>query len=162
MCSSDLIWAVSLIKKIRSNSSNPDLGDLSYRQYFKPKINLFATGLKDLIFIEGLNYIAVVTNKQEFLNPITETPITAEIKTSELDQFLVNPLVSPDWPSHTQSCERAIRRVTEASKLVSTEKARDGIVLGQTLASKLMPSSETKSDFVSFVTAKAELKKFGT
>ena len=46
--------------------------------------------------------------------------------------------------------------------MVSTEKKRDGIILAQTLASKFMPSSETKSDFVSFVSAKDEVKKFGS
>ena len=53
-----------------------------------------------------------------------------------------------NFPNHTQSVERLIKRVTEAGQHVATEDRRDGVVLAQLEACRMLPVYETKKDLV--------------
>ena len=46
---------------------------------------------------------------------LNEPPLTCSLTTMEVRHFLDSPMAVPAWPSHTQSVERLVKRVTEAS-----------------------------------------------
>ena len=83
---------------------------------------------------------------------MSEPLLTCSIPTSELINLVETPMTDvPDFPCHTQSVERAIRRVSEASVLANTAERRDGIILSQIEACKMLPKNNTKKDFENLV-----------
>ena len=54
----------------------------------------------------------------------------------------------PDFPSHTISVERAVKRVSKAGKHVTSEDRRDGVILSQIEACRLLPNFESKQDLM--------------
>ena len=63
----------------------------------------------------------------------------------------------PAWPSNTTAVERAIRCVKEAGKHVRGADARDGRVLNQMEARRLVPKKHSKCDFAPLATAKLNI-----
>ena len=57
----------------------------------------------------------------------------------------------PDFPSHTISVERAVKRVSKAGKHVTSEDRRDGVILSQIEACRLLPKFESKQDLMNLV-----------
>ena len=57
----------------------------------------------------------------------------------------------PDFPSHTISVERAVKRVNKAGKHVTSEDRRDGVILSQIEACRLLPKFESKQDLMNLV-----------
>ena len=75
--------------------------------------------------------------------------MTCKIPTNDLWSFLDKEMEFPaNFPNHTQSVERVIKRVTEAGQHVATEDRRYGVVLAQLEACRMLPVYETKKDLV--------------
>ena len=58
----------------------------------------------------------------------TESIVTASTPTTELDKFVILPLSIPKIPCHTQSCERAVKKVTRAAASIFGAERRDGFI----------------------------------
>lgn len=105
-------------------------------RYFKvPKLNFQATDYIDLI-----NWTETT---------ITEPPLTKHLKNEELE-FLVKekiPLEIPRFPCHTQSVERCVKLITEASLKVFGEDSRDGYIRSKLQAREHLPSFENKGQY---------------
>ena len=80
-----------------------------------------------------------------------EPSITASIPTSELPTFLSAPLKIPKIPSHTRSCERAVKEVTSASAHIFGAERQDGFIRAKMQSRELMPSMETKANLASLI-----------
>ena len=119
------------IKKARATDKGKTV-----RTFRIPKLNFDATSYIDMI------------NWQE--ENITEPPLTRGIPDEELD-FLIESKGQrefPIFPCHTQAVERCVKLVTEASSLVCSSDARDGLILSRIESRQKMPSFETKRQFV--------------
>jgi hypothetical protein len=57
-------------------------------------------------------------------------------------------LVVPKYSVHTQSCERAVKSVTEAAVSVCGWAKRDGFIRAQLRNREVMPSLKSKKEFV--------------
>ena len=55
----------------------------------------------------------------------------------------------PDYPNHTQSVERCVKIVTDTSKAVYGQEARDGYIRAILVSRSKMPRFDTKRHFVS-------------
>ena len=69
---------------------------------------------------------------------------TTSIPSNQLSQFFDTPLNFPKIPSHTQSCERAVKEVTAASANVFGAERRDGFIRARMHSRQLMSTMETK------------------
>lgn len=82
---------------------------------------------------------------------ITEPPILRHLSDDELQSLAESPdLVEkwcPKYPCHTQSVERTVKLVTEASAKVYDYKNRDGYIRNTLKSRKIMPAFESKKDF---------------
>jgi len=74
--------------------------------------------------------------------PIPDEDIENNIKTSALFEKAF------EYPCHTQSVERMIRLVSEASGKVFGQDARDGYVKAKLDSRTQLPEFETKSQYV--------------
>ena len=110
---SDREFAIQKVLAIRKDSEK---GTLCTRDYTVPKsVNLNANGLKDLIAWDQ--------------DPITEPVFTALLSNDELRALSETPLCAPGYSCHTQSCERAVQGVAEASKRICGWERRHRLVL---------------------------------
>ena len=62
---------------------------------------------------------------------ITEPIFTAKMCLAQLEELKLTPLVLPKYSVHTQSCERAVKSVTEAATSVCAWANRDGFIRAQ-------------------------------
>ena len=123
------------VEKILSLRNGQEFGDKSVRPFSAPKLNWNATSLRDI---------------QDW-SDLTEPIITTTIPTSNLRQVFADPLRLPKFPSHTQSCERAVREVADASLSVFGAERRDGYIRARVKSREAMPSMEKKSDFLAMI-----------
>ena len=128
---------VNAVLKIRGDG-DPELqrGDSSVRTRKTPDINLQSASLSELL------------NCQEDHH---EPPLTCNMTTSEVKKFISTPKVVPNWPCHTQSIERVVKMVTEASGRFFTEKKRDGGIRAQEFSRRHMAKNETKRDLLNLI-----------
>ena len=82
---------------------------------------------------------------------VSEPVLTCNLTRAELRELVNKPMEVPFFPSNTQSVERGIRRVSEASQKSQSPEKREGIILSQMEACKILPVSNTKKDFVELV-----------
>jgi len=113
-------------------------GDSSVRTRRTPDINCDTSSTGDLIsWSEG----------------VSEPPLTCSLHTSEVNNLINIPMKVPNWPCHTQSIERVVKMVLEASaKYFSQEKRDGGIRAHET--SRLMSINESKQDLCNLTTFK--------
>ena len=104
----------------RIGDDNVQMGNASVRPRTIPKINADAKSLIDLI---------------DWCSGITEPPLSCSLTTAQVKQFVDTPMIVEDWPSHTQSVERCIKMVTEASGHVYSQDRREGYIRSQILSS---------------------------
>ena len=136
-----------VFQKNRELQGSPDIGNVAPEKRVNPKLNFFA---------EPLTLRTVINWDRVFREP----PLTCEIPSKDLHDFLDQRMAIPDFPSHTVSVERAVKRVTEAGKRHTTEDKRDGRILSQMEACRLLPKLESKQDLAELVQyAKAYKKK---
>ena len=119
------------IRKSRSNTLNKTV-----RKFQVPKLNFDAVSYTDLIDWQTVN--------------VTEPPLTKNLSNEKLDELIVTgdifPL--PKYPNHTQSVERCIKLVTEASSLVTGTQRSDGLIRSSIISRKNFPRIESKADLM--------------
>ena len=125
---SDREFAIKKILAVRKTSE----GDtLCVRDYAVPKaVNINATSCQDLLDWSEVQ--------------ITEPVFTANLSDAELESLKERPLCVPQYSIHTQSCERAVKGVTEAAKEVCGWEKRHRLVLARMMHRKKMPVMKTK------------------
>ena len=125
---SDRRFAVEKLTALRDGNN---LGDKSVRPFEPPKLNWNAKSIPEI---------------QDWENA-TEPIITASIPTCDLAKFITSPMKLPKIPSHTQSCERAVKEVTHASACVFGAERRDGFIRAKLQSRAVVPRMERKKDF---------------
>ena len=78
---------------------------------------------------------------------VTEPPVTKRMSIEQIEQFRTKPL-RLGHPCHSQSVERHVKLVSEASQTVAGFEKRDGLIRMKIKSRKLMPIFDTKKDFV--------------
>ena len=123
------------IDKIVSLRDDQEFGNNSVRPFSAPKLNWNAQSIRDI---------------HDWADT-TEPLITTSIPTPELDKFIETPLRIPKYPSHTQSCERAVKEVTRASAHVFGAERRDGFIRATMKCREIIPVMEKKADFEALI-----------
>ena len=136
----DRRFAIKTIIRNRERDGHNDIGDLSPMstpRRVNPKLNFDA---RPLTLRNVIDWDVRI---------FREPPLTCNISSQDLWSFLDTKMEFPaNFPNHTQSVERIIKRVTQAGKHVATEDRRDGLVLAQLEACRMLPVYETKKDLV--------------
>ena len=128
----DRKFAVDVIQQLRGTNT---IGSQSVRIYTVPQsINLEATSIASLI--------------DWTTETVTEPVFTASIPTEALAALLDAPLPPPPYAVHTQSCERAVKAVTEAAKSVYGWEQRHGFVKVRTKHRQKVKRLRTKKEFM--------------
>ena len=80
------------------------------------------------------------------VNGVCESPITLDISDDELQNSLLTgeKINLPDFPSHSQGVERAVKLVTEASQSMYGFEARHQSILAKVLCQELRPAFSSK------------------
>ena len=115
------------IMKARSSENTP------LRQFIVPPVNFGATDYFDLICWFDASTV------------ITSPPILRDVTTDHIAQQLAS---LPYFRCHTQSVERMLRVITEASAQVVGQNARDGVIRYRLEARSQRPKFNTKRDYV--------------
>ena len=126
----DRSFAVDKILQIRGKE---EFGNTNVRPRVLPKLNLDATNLKNLIHWE---------------KSIHEPIFTCLLTKEEVKSFLCQPFKPPNFSSHTQSTERAVKLVTEASANVCGQQARDGYIKALLHHRQKLPNFISKKDML--------------
>ena len=130
-----------------------NIRELGLRRILKARSNVLTSSNVIRIFqvppfnFQATNYIDLI-DWQEC--DITEPPLIFKYSDEELRTFVAQKEV-PEFerfPCHTQSVERGVKLVTEASAAVCGTDARDGFIRARIDSRKDMPYFNTKSDFV--------------
>lgn len=135
LCSEDhkeRVEGVERILAIRGERDpNIQVGDASVRIRRTPDINRDACRIGDLI---------------SWSDGVSEPPLTCSLSTSEVKNFINAPMEVPNWPCHTQSIERVVKMVTEASARYYSQEKRDGGIRAQETSRRLMSKNDSKQD----------------
>ena len=133
-------FAIKKIIEIKGNGvEEVQLGDMSLRPRLRPltpEINPESENLIDLI---------------DWCSGATEPPPTCSLTTAQVKQFVDTPMSAPDCPSHTQSIERCVQMVTEASGHVYSQDRREGYIRSQIVSRKPMIKNRSKKDMHNLV-----------
>ena len=73
------------------------------------------------------------------------------------ENFINTPMEVLNWPCRTQSIERVVKMVTEASAKYFSQDKRDGGIRTQEISRRLMSKNESKQDLCNL----AKFKKSG-
>jgi hypothetical protein len=126
--------AVEIILKLREKyHEQSNTGGYSHRHRRTPDINIDAKNLFSLI---------------DWSNNITEPPLTCNFTSSDIKDLIDNPMVVPQWNSHTQSVERCVKMVTEAAGHVHTSERREAYIRAQFISRELMSANRSKKDMM--------------
>ena len=126
-------FGVKIIKeKIRGGA---ELGVSLPRKFDAPPVNFQAKVLTELIDWDTV--------------PLTEPLITATLTSEQVISCLDTPLEVPStWQCHSQSMERAIRKVSESCLMVVGEKKREGWIRCAEASRKVIKKPNTKADYL--------------
>ena len=78
---------------------------------------------------------------------ITEPPVTKDLSDSEITSARDQPLELPGFPCHSQSVERCVKLVTEASQSVCGYENRHALIVSRQSARKARKEFNTKDDY---------------
>lgn len=119
------------VKRILQSRQN----DVPHRIFRIPKINFNAEDYIDLI-----DWSACV---------VTEPPLTLNMSEKQLlDIVMKNEIPKFEkFPCHTQTVERCVKLITDASSKVCGENARDGYIRAKIDARKNLPKFENKAQY---------------
>ena len=128
--------AVQVIRdRIRKGA---ELGSSQPRQFRAPPVNFLAENLQQLIDWDKVK--------------LTEPLLTANLTSNQLVACLDSPLVVPStWQCHSQSMERAIRKVSESCLMVVGEKKREGWIRCAEESRKMLKKPNSKADYMSLL-----------
>ena len=130
----DCKFGIDQILKLRNGK---EIGDLSVRYQKRPKLNLKATTLQDLVSWTS--------------GDIHEPVFTCSLSNEELTNVLEKPYVTPDVKIHSQSTERAVQQVTEAAKAVVGQETRSGFITSRLQHTERMPKIKTKQHIMPLI-----------
>ena len=132
--------AVEIILAIRG-TGNPDsqVGDSSVRTRRTPDIKCDASCISELI---------------NWSENVSEPPLTCSLSTTDVKKFIKTPMQVPKWPCHTQSIERVVKMVTEASAKYFSQNKRDGAIRTHEASRRLMSKNESKKDLINLTMLK--------
>ncbi|CAH1113005.1 unnamed protein product [Psylliodes chrysocephalus] len=111
----------------------------SVRQFRVPPSNMQAEDYTEIVYWYKAN--------------MSEPPILKHVSNEDLEGFVSGQETDPSFldlskcPCHTQSTERCVHLVTEASSKVCGEEKRDGFIKSRIESRKLMKSFNSKSEF---------------
>jgi len=111
------------------------------RSFTIPRLNLSAPDYVDLI---NWHCEDVVVTEPPITMTFSEEIVQDIVKTGDVPDLLREML---KFPCHTQSVERCVKLVTEASLAVCGPEARDGFIRARLKARRTLPSFETKKDY---------------
>ena len=117
--------AVTMIQKIRQSQQ------IGVRLFKVPKLNFHATSYNGMVVLDTL---------------ATEPPLTTSVIQEDLAGFCGKTFTA-EFPRHTQSVERAVKLVSDTSKMVFGHERRDGQIKVTLKSRKQMPVFDTKKDF---------------
>lgn len=126
------------MRLMRGSGHDKSVGDDSFRVRKTPEINLDAKTLTDLIDLDSIQ-------------AGSEPPLTCSLTNVQVRAFLDNPMYVPAWPSHTQSIERCVQQVSEASSHVYNQERREGYIRAQVVSREVMSRNRSKKDMISMV-----------
>ena len=126
--------AVNIIKDIRATKQPPTR---PVRAFSVPKLNYDAD-----------NYHTMIDWESETL---TEPPLTYELTDDDLDLIKEEPLTLPPYRSHTQSVERAVKLVSNASGQVYGLESTRGYIKAQIASRKLYKKCDSKTELIKMV-----------
>lgn len=134
--------AITRILKIRGEGDEvTQVGDSSIRVRKTPEINPHADQLANLI---------------TWNLDVTEPPLTCNLTSATIKEFLNYPMEVPPWTSHTQSVERCVKLVTEAAGHVYTHERRESYIRAQLASRHLMSRNRSKKDMANLVQMQVE------
>ena len=135
-------FAVDKIIEIRGEGDKENqVGNSSVRIRKTPDINEHAKKLEDLI---------------DWSQDVSEPPLTCFL-TIKVIKYLINtPMRVPCWSTHTQSVERLVKEVTEASVHVYSQEKRDECIRSQEVSAELMPKNRSKKDLMALTKFKTD------
>ena len=84
------------------------------------------------------------------VNGVCKPPLTQDFSDNELQNSLLTgeKINLPDFPSHSQGVERAVKLVTEASQSVYGFEARHQYILAKVLCQQLRPAFSSKGSYM--------------
>lgn len=128
-------------KKRKKSLKNKPNSESKIRKFLPPILNLKASDYTELIYWK-------IQNKNSFSSP----PILSGLSDEDLTHFIYNQQYDfvqnvLKFPCHTQSVERYVKAVTEASRSVCGEKRRHGFIKAKLQSRLEMPVFNTKKQF---------------
>ena len=111
------------------------------KNILKPEIRPF---IIPNISFEAVSYDGMINWDN---NTNTEPPITITMDYVELNKMLETPLVIPNFPNNTQSVERCIKLVTDASQQVYGFDSRDGFIRARIKSRSNYTKFDSKQDY---------------
>ena len=132
LCSDESKLREEAVQRILSLRANH--GQNTLREFVPPKtLNFDANHITELIDWD--------------LEKVTEPPLTFNLSNQDLIEIMTVKLEIKSYKVHTQSVERAVKLVTQASISVYGPEARDGYVKATVLSRRIMPKLSSKQDF---------------
>ena len=101
------------------------------RKFRVPKLNFEAATFIDMI---------------DFEKELYEPPLTMHLSDEQIRDIAITPLSIPDYPSHTQAVERAVKLTTEAASKVVGYEQRHGMICQRVKARRFIPKFLSKKD----------------
>lgn len=128
-------FAVTTIRNLRNGEIT---GISTPRKFQVPAVNFEANEIVELI-----NWAEV---------PVTEPLITASLPTKQIEACVKTRLVVSDgWQCHSQSIERAVKKVSESCLMVVGEKRRNGWIRCADASRKALKAPNTKADYAALL-----------
>ena len=119
-------------------SREQSVSDERIRQLRVPKLNINANSFIDLI-----DWTDATISEQSFTYSVTTNEMKEMIDSKAFFEFKI-----PELICHTQSVERHIKLVTEASSLVCNHESRKGLIRNKLSSRATMPCFNAKSQYM--------------
>jgi hypothetical protein len=107
------------------------------REFVIPKLRFGANDYIDMIDWQNIK--------------VTAPPVISALSKADLEECIARECVPaqefPKFPCHTQSVERSVKLVTEASAAVIGQTSRHGFILARLESREIMPCFNTKAEF---------------
>ena len=133
-CEETRRFAINKILELREKPNKPGKKKVlkGIRQFFIPELKWEANKWQQMI------------NWTDIEKKIFEPRILQKFSNNELMEAYAEPLSFPDYPVHSQSVERTVKLVSEASKVVVGEDNRHAHIVGVIAARKARPDFSSK------------------
>ena len=82
---------------------------------------------------------------------LTEPPLTYHLTDDEINHIVDEPLSVPPYRAHTQSIERAVKLVTEASGQVYELESARGFIRSQVASRQLYIKADSRKELIKMV-----------